>query len=152
MAKSPSSLMSFCSPSYFPANDCYFACVSFHIPVCLFPPPLSSFPFTSRFVQHFSSQNNVEHARSSSLLQCTSFHIPLSVPSMYFFSSCFFLSHKLFLFVPVLSMIVPHFPSKKLVKHARSKSLLQRTFINYIQSVHKVRNYFVDNGVFFLIN
>ena len=40
VAKSPSSLMSFCSPSYFPANDCSFACVSFHIPVLPFPPAL----------------------------------------------------------------------------------------------------------------
>ena len=40
VTKSPSSLISFCSPSYFPANHCCFACVSFHIPVLLFCPAL----------------------------------------------------------------------------------------------------------------
>ena len=47
VAKSPSSLMSFCSPFYFPANDCWFACVSFHIPVLSFPPALPSISRTS---------------------------------------------------------------------------------------------------------
>ena len=42
VAKSPSSLMSFCSLSYFPANHCCFSCVSFHSPVLPFPPALLS--------------------------------------------------------------------------------------------------------------
>ena len=41
VTKSPSSLMSFCFPYYFPV-DCYFACVSFHVPV---------FPFLLHFLQ-----------------------------------------------------------------------------------------------------
>ena len=44
----------FCSPSYFPANLCCFACVSFHIPVLPFPLALPSIPHTSCFVRHFS--------------------------------------------------------------------------------------------------
>ena len=35
--------MDFCSPSYFPVNDCCFACVPFHIPVLPFPPALPLF-------------------------------------------------------------------------------------------------------------
>ena len=79
VAKSPSSLISICSRSYFPANHCRFACVSFHIPVLFFPPTLPSILHTSRFVPHFPSQNPVEHARFRSLLQRTFPH-----PSTFF--------------------------------------------------------------------
>ena len=41
LAKRPSSLMSFCSPSYFTSNECCFACVLFHIS------PISFFSCTS---------------------------------------------------------------------------------------------------------
>ena len=105
--------MSFCSPSYFPANDCCFACVSFHIPV--FP----SIPCTSRFVPHFLFQNSVERRRSRFLLQRTSFNIPLPFPPAF--------SYPVLPFVPVLSIFVPHFLSQNPVEHARSRSLLQRT-------------------------
>ena len=91
VAKNPSSLMSFCSPSYFPANDCCFACVSFQISV------LPSIPCTSSFVPHFPSQNSVEHARSKSLLQRNSFYITLSFSPMYFLS--------------LLHFLTPYFPS-----------------------------------------
>ena len=91
VAKSASSLMSFCSHSYFPANDCCFACVSFHIPVLPFLPALPSFPRTFRFVPHFSSQNPAEHVRSRSLLQHTFFYIPIPFPSMYFLFLLYFL-------------------------------------------------------------
>ena len=43
VAKSPSSLMSFCCP-HFIANDCYFACVSFHILVLSFLLHFLQFP------------------------------------------------------------------------------------------------------------
>ena len=49
VAKSPSSLMNFCSPFYLSPNDCCFACVSFHISVFPFPSALKFnspyFPF-----------------------------------------------------------------------------------------------------------
>ena len=77
--------MGFCSPSYFPANDCCFACVSFHILVFPFSPALPSFSRTSHFVPRFPSQNPVEHTRSRCLLQRTSFYIPIDFPPMNFF-------------------------------------------------------------------
>ena len=101
--KSPLSLMSFCSLSYFPANDCYFACASFHIPVLFFPPVLPCIPRSSRFVPHFSSQNSVEHTRSRSLLQCT---YPASFYGFYPFLPCMmyllFLLHFLISYFPCL--------------------------------------------------
>ena len=44
VAKNPSALVSICSPSCFPPNDFFFACVSLHISVLLFPSALSSIP------------------------------------------------------------------------------------------------------------
>ena len=107
--------MSVCSPSYFPSNRCCFVCASFHLPVLPFPPALSSFPHTSRFVPHFPFQNPVT--------------CPLQVPlSAYFllhpstFSSRVLLPFPLVLPYPVLPMIASHFPSQNLVEHAWSRS------------------------------
>ena len=90
VAKSPSSLMSFCSPSYFPANHCCFACVSFHIPVLPFPPALHSFPRTFRFVQRTFAPKILlgmpAPGPSSSVLP----HIPLPFPSCISFSFPYF--------------------------------------------------------------
>ena len=76
VAKSPSSLMSFCSPSYFSAKDCCFACVSFHIPI------LPQFPVLSVLSRTFPSQNPVEYSRSRPLFQRISFPFPLFFPSV----------------------------------------------------------------------
>ena len=78
--------MSFCSPSYFPANVCCFACVSFHVPVLAFTPALPALSRTSPPKIFF------EHACSRPLLQRTSFHIPLPLPQCTSFPSCIFLS------------------------------------------------------------
>ena len=112
MTKSFSSPMSFCSPSYFPANDCCFACVSFHVPTLPFPPAFPSIPHTFHFVPHFLSQTLVEHARCRSFLQRTSFHIFLLFPLMYFHS--------------LLHFLIPYFPSFPYF------SCLSRTFLTKI--------------------
>ena len=117
--------MNFCSPSYFPAIHCCFACVSFHIPVLPFPPALPSIPRISRFVPNFSSQNPVDHARSRSLLQPTSPHPSTLSAYVLPFPPAFLFP--VLSFVPVLPMLVPHFPSQNPVQHARSRSPFQRT-------------------------
>ena len=111
-------------PSYFPANHCCFACVTFHIPILPFPPALPSFPRSSLFIPHFPSQNPVEHVRSRFLLQRTSFYIPLPLPAHVLPFPLVF-PYPVLPFVPVLSMFVSHFPSQIPIEHARSRSLLQ---------------------------
>ena len=108
VAKSLSSLMSFCSPSYSSANHCYFACVSFHIPVLPFPPALPSISGISRFVPHFPYKillSMPASGPSSSVLS----HIPLPFPPMYFLSLLHFLFPYFpsFSYFPCLSRISP---------------------------------------------
>ena len=101
MAKSPSSLMSFCSPFYFPANDCCFVCASFHIFV------LPSISRTSRFVPHFPSQNPVEHACFRSLLQRTSFSFLLPFLSVLLFIVDFALTCRFYLYCLCNAFFLP---------------------------------------------
>ena len=98
----PYPLWAFALLPNFPVNDCYFTCVSSHIPVLPFPPALPPIPCTFRFVQHSPFQNPVVHARSRSFLQRTSFHIPRTGT----FLSCtsiFFLPPFLILYFPFRS-------------------------------------------------
>ena len=123
VTKSPSFLMSFCCSSYFFANHCCFACVSFHIPVLPFPPAPPSIPRTSRFVPHFPFQNPIEHTRSRSLLQHTSPHPSTLSFHVLPFPPAFPLP--ILPFVPVLHTFVSllsHFPSQNSVEHAHFRS------------------------------
>ena len=122
--------MSFCSPSYFLANN-FFACVSLHISILPFLPVLPSILRTSQ-------------------LFCSALPLPKSCwacplqgpPPAYFLSYSSTLAslvlsfppafpYSILPFVPVLSMFVRHFPSQNLVEHARSRSILQRTSFTF---------------------
>ena len=86
MAKSPSSLMSFFSPPYSPPTIVFRST----FPYFLFLLHFLHFPIFP-FSPHFPSQNPVEHARSRSLLQRTSFYIPIPCLPMYFLCLLYFL-------------------------------------------------------------
>ena len=82
------SLMSFCSTSYIPTNDCSFHCALLHIPVLPFPSALSLIPRTSQmFCLACTSPPKIllsipTQGPSSSVLP----HMPLPFPSIYFLS------------------------------------------------------------------
>ena len=80
VAKSPSSLTSFCSASYFPANDSFSLVSLSTLPYFLFLLHFFQFPvFSALFFQ-----NSLEHALSRSLLQRAPCHIPLPFSPIYF--------------------------------------------------------------------
>ena len=111
-----SSLMSFCSPFYFPANNCCFACVSFHIP--LLPSISCTFRLSLTFPPKILLSMPAPGISSSVLpftslypfLPCTSFRILLPFPLMYFLS--------------LLRFLTPYFPCLSLTFLSRPKILL----------------------------
>ena len=92
VAKGLSSLMSFCSPFYFPANDCCFACISFHIFVLPFLLHFLLFPVLSVLFRTSPLKillSMPAPGTSSSVLPFTSLYPFLPCTS---FPSCIFLS------------------------------------------------------------
>ena len=88
---SPSSLMSFSSPSYFPTNNCCFASL------CLVPQPVRPVP-----------KSCWAYTRSRSLLLLDSFRVPLPFPPTCTSFPCSFPYPVLLVF----PMFVPHFHSQ----------------------------------------
>ena len=129
VAKNPSFLMSFCSPSYFSANDFFFFCF------CLAPYSRTSFSSCTFFNFPYFTIVLSRTFPPKILLIWGTLQVP---PVAYFLSHLSTLSshilscpsafpYPVLPFVFVLTMLVPHFSSQNSVEHARSRSLLQRT-------------------------
>ena len=114
--KNPSSLIIFCSPSYFLANLCCFACVSFHILELPFPPVLHVLSRTSppKILLSMPSSNVLPSLSIYPFLHCE-FYLPLfywdfpekclwnSICFFYWFGSC--LSHVVFFSVNLVHQL-----------------------------------------------
>ena len=124
VAKSLSSLTSFCSSYYLPANDCWLTCVSSHILVLLFPPGLPSILSTSQMF--------------SAALPLPKFFwaFPFEVPLPAYFPTSFYPFLLCTLFPPALSSrtFLSYFRSQNPLEHARSGSFLQRASFPYVLS------------------
>ena len=99
VVKISSSLLSFCSPSYFSANGCFFACVSLYIPVLPFSPALPSILRTFQYFCHALPLPKSSWACRLEVPPPTYFYISLPVARMYFL----FLQHYLIPYFPCLS-------------------------------------------------